>query len=75
MRGLGAFDVGDPEDESRGNDGEVDTADGEFRVADFLMRLSMALRFSPSGTEKSGQPTKSKCLISFSYHWSSSSSC
>lgn len=73
MRGLGVSVVDETDEASRGNEEALDTADGEFRVADFLMRLSMALRFSPSGTEKSGQPAKSKCLISFSCHWSFSS--
>lgn len=74
IRGLGVWIVAESSTVSKGNEDEVDTAGGEFNVADLSMRLSMALRFSPSGTEKSGQPTKSKWYISLSCHWSSSPS-
>jgi hypothetical protein len=60
IRGLGVCVVAESNTASRGNEEEVDTAGGVFNVADLLMRLSMALRFSPSGTEKSGHPTNSK---------------
>ena len=60
MRGFVVLVVDESNTASKGKDEDVVMADGEFKVADLLMRLSMAVRLWPSGTEKSGQPTNSK---------------